>query len=276
MLLYYVRNKNSMPKIIEIFWKNRALILRMAYKELTDRYAGSALGLFWALFYPLFLVGIYAVIFTFIFQVRIGQGSSPLEYSLYAIVGLIAWIVMQEGLVKSTNSIIGNANLVKQVIFPIDILPINGILVSFLTLNIGFIVYILIVIFVLPGNLSWTYFLLPIIILIHFLFSVGLGWVLAALAVYFRDLKEIVMIVLLIGMFITPVLYLENSIPAAFKWPLLLNPMTHLINMYRDTLFYGQINHPWSFVVFGSLSLIIFFFGFQFFNKLKSFFANVL
>ena len=103
-----------------------------------------------------------------------------------------------------------------------------------------------------------------------------LVWLLAGLAVYFRDLKELVMIILLIGMFITPVLYLEGSIPAAFRWPILLNPMTHLINMYRDVIFYGSINHPWSFVVFGGLSLIIFFVGFQFFQKIKPFFANVL
>jgi len=266
----------QLPKILDLFAKNRSLILRMSYKDVTDRYAGSALGLFWALFYPLFLVGIYAVIFTFIFQIRINQGSTPLEYSLYAIVGLIAWIVMQEGLTKSTSSVTSNTSLVKQVIFPVNILPVVGILVSFLTLIIGFVFYILVVAIALPQDLSWIYFLLPGVILIHFIFSVGLGWLLASLAVYFRDLKELVMIVLLVGMFVTPVLYLESSIPPAFKWPILLNPMTHLINMYRDVLFYGSINHPWSFVIFGSLSLIIFIFGFYFFEKLKPFFANVL
>lgn len=265
-----------MPKIIDVFWKNRALILRMAHKDITDRYAGSILGLFWALFYPLFLVGIYAIIFTFIFKIRINQDSAPLEYSLYAIVGLIAWIVMQEGLTKSTNSITSNTSLVKQVIFPVDILPVVGILVSFLTLIIGFVFYILVVAIALPQDLSWTYLLLPAVILIHFLFSVGLGWILAALAVYFRDLKEMISIILLIGMFITPVLYLENSIPAAFSLPILLNPMTHLINMYRDVIFYGSINHPWSFLIFGALSLILFFAGFQFFQKIKPFFSNVL
>ena len=266
----------QLPKVLDLFVKNRSLIIRMSYKEITDRYAGSSLGLFWALFYPLFLVVIYAVIFTFIFQVRIQQGSTPFEYSLYAIVGLIAWIVMQEGLTKSTNSITSNTSLVKQVIFPVNILPVVGILVSFLTLIIGFIFYILAVTIALPLSLSWTFFLLPIVILIHFIFSVGLGWILASSAVYFRDLKELVMMILLVGMFVTPVLYLENSIPVVFKWPILLNPITHLINMYRDVLFYGHINHPWSFVIFGSVSLIIFIFGFYFFEKLKSFFANVL
>jgi lipopolysaccharide transport system permease protein len=265
-----------MPKIIEIFWKNRALIFRMAYKELTDRYAGSALGLFWALFYPLFLVGIYTLIFTFIFQVKISPGSTPLQYAFYAVIGLIPWITMQEGLVKTTNSVISNANLVKQVIFPVDILPIISIVVSFLTLIIGLIIYLITMAFVSPANFTAIFFLLPIVILIHFIFLVGTGWILAALAVYFRDLKELISIILLIGMFVTPVLYLESSIPAAFKIPILLNPMTHLINMYRDVIFYGSINHPWSFVIFGLLAILIFFAGFQCFQKLKYFFANVL
>ncbi len=265
-----------MPKIFEVFWKNRQLIFRMAYKDITDRYAGSALGLFWALFYPLFLVGIYTLIFTFIFQVKINAQSTPLQYAFYAVIGLIPWIAMQEGLVKTTNSVISNANLVKQVIFPVDILPIIGIVVSFITLIIGLAIYLITIAFVSPVNFTPIFFLLPVVILIHFIFLIGTGWILAALAVYFRDLKEMISIILLIGMFITPVLYLENSIPAAFKLPILLNPMTHLINMYRDVIFYGSINHPWSFLIFTLLSLVIFFLGFQFFQKLKYFFANVL
>ncbi len=265
-----------MTKILDVFWKNRQLIFRMAYKELTDRYAGSNLGLFWALFYPLFLVGIYTLIFTFIFQVKINAESTPLQYAFYAVIGLIPWIVMQEGLVKTTNSIISNANLVKQVIFPVDILPIIGIVVSFLTLIIGLAIYLITIALVTPSNFTLIFLLLPIVIFIHFIFLIGIGWILAALAVYFRDLKELISILLLIGMFITPVLYLENSIPTAFSLPILLNPMTHLINMYRDVIFYGSINHPWSFVIFGILSLILFFVGFQFFQKIKPFFANVL
>lgn len=264
-----------LKKIFNLFWKNRSLIWRMTYKELTDRYAGSSLGLFWALFYPLFLVGLYTIIFTFIFRVRINQGT-PLEYSLFAVVGLVAWIVIQEGLIKSTNSITGNASLVKQVIFPMDILPITGILTSFVTLMMGFVIYLLIAIFSHLGIISWIDFLLPLVILVHFIFSAGIGWILAALAVYFRDLKEIMSMVLLIGMFLTPVLYQDNTIPQAFRWPILINPMTHLINMYRDVLYYGQINHPWSFVIFISLSIIIFLGGFKFFQKVKPFFANVL
>src|SRR3990167_1104242 len=158
-----------MPRIIELFWKNRALIFRMAYKELTDRYAGSVLGLFWALFYPLFLVGLYTLIFTFIFQVKINPESTPLQYAFYAVIGLIPWIAMQEGLVKTTNSVISNANLVKQVIFPVDILPIVGIVVSFITLIIGFIIYLITIALVTPSNFTPIFFLLPIVILIHFI-----------------------------------------------------------------------------------------------------------
>jgi len=250
----------------------------MTYKDLTDRYAGSALGVFWALFYPLLLVGIYVLIFTFIFKVNLGGQvqSQPLEYALYAIVGLVAFISMQEGLVRSTSSILSNATLVKQVVFPIDILPIIGILVSFTTLVIGFVIYLFISATLVREHLSVLALLLPLVIFLHFIFSVGIGWILAGVAAYFRDLKELITIFLFLGMFVTPVLYSDQMVPAALYWPFQINPMTHLINMYRDVLFYGHINHPWSFLVFSILSIVIFLLGFSFFQKVKHFFANIL
>ncbi len=248
----------------------------MSYKDLSDRYAGSVVGILWALLYPLFLVGIYVLVFTFIFQVKLPDSTNPLEYSLFAIVGLTAWITAQEGIVRATNSIVSNSSLVKQVIFPIDILPINTILISFITLIIGFGLYIGLATTFLPNRITLLALLLPLVIIFHFLFAVGLGWILSAIAVYFRDLREVVTILLFIGMFVTPVLYNDSMIPTGLYWPIQINPMTHLINMYRDVIFYGKIDHPWSFLIFATLSILLFFLGSYFFGKIKTYFANFL
>lgn len=258
-----------------VIWKNRLLIARMAMKDISDRYAGNSLGKTWSIISPLFLVGIYAFIFTFIFQIKIGSGK-PVEYALYALAGLIPWIVMQEGLVKSTSSILSNPTLVKQVIFPIDILPVNSVLSSLPTIIFGFLIFVIISIIFMPQNLGWLLLLLPLIILVHFIFSIGIGWFLSAVGVYFRDLREIVSLMLLIFMFITPVLYLENMLPKALVVPIKLNPFTHILNMYRDILINNQILHPWSFVIFGVLALLCFVIGFKFFKKVKPYFSNVL
>ena len=264
-----------MTKAFSTIWQNRDLIYRMTIKDINDRYAGSNLGLLWSMIGPLFLVAIYSLTFTFIFQVKIGTGK-PVEYALYAICALVPWIVMQEALVKTTSSLLSNTNLVKQVIFPIDILPVNAVFNSFPTIIFGFTLYIIIFAIFLTHQLSLMFLFLPVVIFFQVLFSIGIGWLLAALGVYFRDLREIINVSLLVFMFITPVLYLESMLPKALIWPIKFNPFTHLINMYRDIFFYGQIQHPWSFIIFGLLAILTFYLGYYFFQKVKSFFANVL
>src|SRR3990170_5802234 len=97
--------------------KNYSLILRMAQKEISDRYAGSALGVLWTIFQPLFLITVYVLIFTFVFNVRLSPNDPPLKYAIYALTGLIPWISLSEGLTKSISSVSSKAALVKQTIF---------------------------------------------------------------------------------------------------------------------------------------------------------------
>lgn len=248
----------------------------MAYKEITDRYAGSTLGLVWAIIQPLFLVGFYALIFTFIFKVKVSANSTSLEYALYAIIGLVPWLAMSEGLTRSITAITSKSSLVKQAIFPIDILPVSTLLASFVSLVVGIIIYLILTFIFLPSHITIVMLFLPLVILCHFLFSLGLAYFLAIIGVYFRDLIELVTIVLTVGMFITPILYLEGSIPYPFQILMQFNLAAHLIYMYRDILFYGHINHPISFVVFPLFTIIFFIFGSYSFGKIKHLFANVL
>lgn len=256
--------------------KNRSLITRMTYKDLTDRYAGSALGLIWAFIYPLFLIALYVLIFTFVFRVNITAGDTPMRYAFYAICGLIPWISMAEGLMKTISSIFSKAALVKQAIFPIDILPVSAALTSLVPLTVGFILYILASIILMPNQITIFLLILPVIIFLQFLFTVGIGYFLAIGGVYFRDFSEIMTIVITIGMFVTPILYIEGMIPTPIAFLMNFNLIAHLIYMYRDVLFYSSINHPWSFLVFSVASILIFIFGYLAFKKVKHLFANVL
>lgn len=255
--------------------KNLSLIKRMAYKEITDRYAGSALGILWTILQPLILISVYVVVFTFVFKVRISDGS-PVQYAFYAIAGLIPWIAFAEGISKSVTSVSGKSPLVKQAIFPVEILPLVTSLTCFLPLLVGFTIYILGALIINPGQINTFILILPFIILINFIFIAGLSYFLAIGGVYFRDLTEVISLLITIGLFATPILYLEQSIPRAFALPMKLNLIAHLIFMYRDAVFYGQLNHPWSFIIFTSFALIFFILGFNAFKKVKHLFANVL
>jgi len=266
---------NIFPDILKLI-RNRSLIFRMGYKDITDRYAGSAFGLLWTIMQPLLLISIYALVFTFIFRVRVDNNGGPIIYAFYAIAGLLPWIAIADGLGKSVGIVTSKGALVKQAIFPVEILPISTALTSLLPLLSGLLIYLIAMLIFAPTHFSWFLLLLPVVILLHFIFICGIGYLLSIVGTYFRDLIEIVSFLITVGMFITPILYLESSIPKAFVLPMKLNIFAHLIYMYRDCIFYGQIRHPWSFVIFGLCAIIVFFLGIISFKKVKHLFANVL
>jgi len=257
-------------------FKNRAIIGRMAYKEVTDHYAGSALGLVWAILQPLFLIALYTFIFTFVFKVRITTTDSPFRYAFYAMAGLIPWISMSASLSKSVLAISSKASLVKQAIFPTETLPVSAIVANFTPLFVGLIIYLIMMLIWSPQQFSYWILLLPLVILIHFIFTLGVGYFLAIAGAYFRDLTEIVTLLLTVGMFVTPILYIEGMVPKPLVILMNFNLLAHLIYMYRDILYFGQINHPWSFVIFSSFAIFIFILGHYSFRKIKHYFANVL
>lgn len=265
---------NIIQDILKLY-KNRSLIQRMAYKDITDHYAGLSLGVIWTILQPLLLITIYALVFTFIFKTRI-DSSGPVSYAFYAIAGLLPWIAIADGLSKSVGIITNKAALVKQAIFPVEILPVSTALTSLLPLVTGLTIYIIGLAILSPLHFTWLILLLPLVIFFHFIFICGVGYLFSIVGTYFRDSIEIVSFLLTIGMFVTPILYIESSIPRAFVWPMQLNIFSHLIYMYRDIIFYGEIRHPLSFLIFAIVSAIVFIFGLSTFNKIKHQFANVI
>lgn len=261
--------------ILKLF-ENRSLIKRMVYKEMTDRYAGSVFGMLWTIIQPLFLIALYALVFTFIFKVRINTDDSPIKYAFYAIAGLLPWIAFADAFSKSATAVSGKSPLIKQAIFPVEILPLSSVATSFIPLVVGLIIYIISSSILFPSQIGLTILILPIVLIIHFIFMSGIAYFLAIIGVYFRDLTEVISLLLTIGMFTTPILYLEQSIPKAFALPMKLNLVSHLIYIYRDAIFYGQIRHPWSFVIVTIVGILLFILGFNCFRKIKHLFANVL
>ncbi|MEK7142937.1 MAG: ABC transporter permease [Patescibacteria group bacterium] len=265
-----------MKNYLKSLYLNRGLIFRMTYKEMTDRYAGSNLGVFWAILQPLFLIVLYTVVFTFIFKVKISIESSSKDYALFAIAGLIPWLAFSEGINKSITSIYSKASLVKQSIFPIEILPLSSILPSFISLIIGLIIYFIILSIFMPDRFSLMMLLLPLVIIFNILFTLGLSYLLSLAGVYFRDLGELMTVILTVLTFATPILYIESMLPQKIIFLMNFNLASHLIYIYKDIIYTGKINHPYSFLIFGLFSLIFFSLGIRAFHKSKHLLANIL
>ena len=267
----------TLKNIVHLFLTKQELIKNMTYKELTDRYAGSSFGLLMSIIQPLLIIAIYTLVFTFIFKVKMsGENAKSINYAFYAIAGLVPWIAVSEGISKGTSSVFSKSSIVKQAIFPTEVLPIATALSTLWPLVVSFVIYLVAAIFLIPQHLTWYLLLLPAIFFFQALFSIGLAWLLSIVGVYFRDIGELVGVLLMVGMFITPIMYLEDMIPGVFIWPMRFNPFAHLIFIYRDVVFYGKILHPWSFLIFGVLSVFVFMWGYIAFNKMKHLFANVL
>lgn len=266
----------AFTEVISLLARHRDLTLEMARREIFDRYSGQALGAYWAIGHPLFLMGLYVFIFAFVFKQKIGGTYElPLDYTAYILAGLVPWMSIQEAMTKSCTAITSNAALVKQTVFPLEALPAKGVVASLLTqvVSTG-----LLVVYVLGthGSLPWTYLLLPLLMVLQIGVMLGIAFFMSAVGVFLRDMKDVVQLFAVAGMYLMPIFYLPNWVPALFKPILYLNPFSYVVWCYQDVLYFGRIEHPWAwggFVAFSFFGMVL---GYKLFRRMKPMFGNML
>jgi lipopolysaccharide transport system permease protein len=269
----------AIGQLIAILTRHRELTWEMTRREIKDRYAGQALGVVWAIGHPLLLMALYVFVFAYVFPTRFETGSDmPRSFVSYILSGLIPWMAFAEAMSKGTSVITGQAALVKQVVFPTEILPVKAVLACFITqlLATGFLL-----VFMLATEHGWpaTVVLLPLLFLLQLLAMIGVNYLLSSIAVYIRDLREVVQVFLTAGVFLAPIFYLPSWVERAnplFQLVLNANPFTHLVWCYRDVLYYGSVAHPGSWAVTTALSALVFYGGYRVFRKLKPAFGDAL
>lgn len=263
-------------ELIGLLTRHRQLTWEMAKREISDRYVGQVFGVLWSLGHPLILMMVYVFIFGFVFKVKVGgTADMPLNYTTYLLSGLIPWLAFSEAMSKASTVIVGNANLVKQVVFPIEVLPVKGVLASLLN-QVIFTVLLMVYVLSYHHVLPWTYILIPLLILMEMLAMIGASYVLSAIGVYFRDIKDFVQVFCVVGIYLMPIFYLPDQVPALFRPILYLNPFSYLGWCFQDACYFGRFAHPWAWVVFFVMSLSIFILGYRVFRRLKVMFGNVL
>ncbi len=257
----------------EVFNSN-SLALKLAKNDFWLKYANAQLGILWAFVQPIVTILVY----WFIFQ--IGFRVTPLNnvpYILWLMCGLIPWFFFSEALSNAANSLIEYSYLVKKVVFKISILPSIKIMAS-LFVHLFFLTFLLYVFF-LYGYEPTLYILqLPYYLLCMCFLLLGISYITASCIVFFRDLSQIITIVLQFGVWLTPVLWQTEIFPEKYVKYLKLNPLYYIIEGYRDSLF----NEVWFWdkpnlsLYFWGLSISIFLIGIVFYKKLKPHFADVL
>ncbi len=254
---------------------SRRLIWKLAKNDFKKRYAGSYLGAVWAMVQPVVTVAMYYVVFEIIMKDAGRTNEAP--YVLFLTAGLVPWFFFSEALNNGTNALREYDYLVKKVVFKISILPIIKIIAA--TFIHGFFILVMLVIAATFGYYPTIY---TIQIFYYsaclFLLVLAICYTTCSIVVFFKDLSQIISILLQIGMWATPILWDMNSLPEKWQKIIKLNPLTYVVNGYRSALYKREwfFQDFFSTVYFWMFTVVVFGMGTLVFKRLKVHFADVL
>jgi lipopolysaccharide transport system permease protein len=259
-------------------WQHRQLIVQMTKREVAGRYKGSAFGLAWSFFNPVFMLIVYTFVFSEIFKARwggIGGDDSKTQFAVLLFVGMIVLSLFSEVLNRAPSLILGNVNYVKKVVFPLEILPVIAMGASLFHCLISF--GVLLTAFALfNGYLHWTAIFTPLVVLPLVILTTGLAWMLASLGVFLRDVGQTIGVITTVLTFLSPVFYPVTAVPEQFRPLIMANPLTFIIEQAREVLIWGHIP-DWQGLGFYTLaSTAIAWAGYAWFQKTRKGFADVL
>lgn len=257
-------------------YKNRKLVFSLAKNDFKTKYAGSYFGTVWAFVQPIVTICVY----WFVFGLALRNGSDKgVPFVLWLIAGLVPWFFIQEGLTGGTNALLEYNYLVKKVVFNISVLPVVKI-ISAMFVHAFFVLFT-IILYAAYGKLPDLYYLQIIYYSgCVFLLVLGLSYATSAIVIFFRDLTQIINIVLQVGVWLTPIMWDVNML-SNYPWLIKLfklNPMYYIVTGYRDSML-GHVwfwNHWGWTVYFWIVTVVLFALGSWIFKRLKPHFADVL
>ena len=232
--------------------RNRELIVEMAARDMKGAGKGALLGHAWLVINPLLQTAAYVVIVSFVFRVRIGESAGPLDYALYVLAGMVPWHIMSRSLQEAASLIRDRMELVKQVIYPVETLPLTAMLVSSLGSLVALALFLALA--AAAGVLHPAVLLLPLPLALLALFLLGASWILSVAGVLLKDLREVIAIVMGLLVYLSPVVLHEAMVGERLWSLVLLNPLAHVVMCFRDVLQGGF--HPASWAVFAAMTAL--------------------
>jgi lipopolysaccharide transport system permease protein len=261
-----LRLHTSTRHMLHLLTSNYRLLIAITRVELAKRYAGSVLGLGWVVLQPALLLSVYLFIYMVVFEVRF-PGFSTFDYVLYVFCGLVPYLGFMEALTTGSLAIRQNIHLVKNVMLPIELVPVRSVLVGMTSqmVSLGIVLVLVAVSGALTPHVLW----LPLVVLLQVLLLVGLTWILSSVTVALPDITYFINLFVFLLMFLSPIAFKPEMVPANFQWVVYLNPVSYMIEAYRDSLLNGTWPEPFEFSVFAGGALVIFAAGATFFRAFK-------
>lgn len=268
----------SLPALARSLWRNRQLIMQMTKREVMGRYKGSAMGLAWSFFNPVFMLMVYTIVFSEIFKSRwggIGGDDSKTQFAVVLFVGMIVLSLFSEVLNRAPGLILSNVNYVKKVVFPIEVLPViaMGAALFHSLISLG----VLLAAFgIFNGYLHWTAVFTPLVLLPLVILTTGLSWMLASLGVFLRDVGQTISIITTVLMFLSPVFYPVTAVPEKLRPFIMANPLTFIIEQAREVLIWGHLPNWLGLGFYTLAAIVVAWAGYAWFQKTRKGFADVL
>jgi lipopolysaccharide transport system permease protein len=242
--------------------------------EMRRAHTSSVTGLSWILVKPLLLIGLYVVLFGVVFQARGGPRQTAAEYLLVLLTGLLPWLIFSEAVSAAASSISANTSLVTKIVFPIEILPVSKVLGTMASGLVGLV--LLVVLLASRHQVGWTLALLPLLLAVQLVFTIGLAWFLSAVNVAVRDTNQVLPLALMVWMFLSPVVYTAEMVPKALAVVFSWNPMSYFLEGYRMILLDNQPPTLLIWTIVTVMAIMLFLFGFWVLWRMRALIADLI
>jgi len=253
--------------------KNLNLLFYFLKKDLKARYAGSGLGMFWTILMPL----IQIVLFWFVFSAIMGlkpYAKTEVPYTYFLLSTFFFWLAFVDGLIRSSNIILENGDMVKKVSFPNVILPITATLSLYIQHMVGFLIFILF--FDITKSFSVMHLMVIPVLAIQLVFSIGAGMLFAAIMPYVRDIGAVLIQFTQALFFLSPILYSLESVPQKIRFVYYFNPMTYFVSSYHNIILFNKMPQMNFMLIMIAVALVSIILGYYVFKKMRPGFADVL
>lgn len=256
---------------LRTLWKNRELVLSLTQRDIRSRYKQSVLGITWAILQPLALMVIYTIVVSRILGVKTGN----IPYPIFAYTALLPWTFHSQSLSAGTECLVANFNLITKIYFPRETFPIAAVLGKTVDLALGILVLVPLFI-AFHVHVTWWALLVPIILLIQVCLTLGIVFITSSANLFYRDIRHVIPLLITTWMYLSPIIYPLDRVPAKYLSIYLLNPMATFIDSYRRVVLYGQAP-LWNYLgIAAGVSVALLAIGYIRFKKLEPLFAETI
>ena len=251
-------------------WAYRELLFFLTWRDVKVRYKQTALGAAWAILQPLFMM----IIFTIFFGRLAGVDSAGIPYPLFALAGLVPWTFFSNAITASGNSLVGSANLITKVYFPRLIVPAAAMLAGLVDFALAFLLFCAMMAYYRVAPTIHVLFL-PVLIVMTALFALGVGTWMSALNVKYRDVRFALPFLIQLWLFVSSVILPSSALPHKYRWLLMLNPMSGIIEGYRSALFGLPFDWP-ALATAAVITIVVLAYAIYSFARVERSFADII